>query len=293
MNKNSKLFLQTLFNKEEEICISPNKYAFKSVSQDVISDNFLIESQSSNRELKEISENDILLVSINPIKGDRGDRNVTAFRTFLVEIDEGDLYQQKKYIEDLKMPYSVCIFSGNKSLHYGITLSEDLPSEDMWRDINEWILAVVSKADQQTKNPSRGIRFPDNIRKDGKGLRQQLIDIKQRVDLELLFDWLDFWPELNPRLKKAISKKNIIPADAGRGIPWWIMEKLKDGVGSKGNRNTEWFKVAASLAQKGYDEEGITDALRFFFLPDYDFTFKEWGDIIKSAVKRVERGYFH
>ena len=292
MKKTSDLFFKALFNEGEQVCVSPNKYAFSSISQDLISNEFSIESQNKDRAIYTISEDDILLVAMNPIKGDRSDRNVTSLRTFLVEIDGEDVYEQKKYIESLGMPYTICVFSGNKSLHYGITLSEDIHSEEMWRDINEWILAIVSKADQQTKNPSRSIRFPGNQRKDGKALQQQLIDIKDRVDLDILFDWLDQWPDKNPRLKKAANRRKVnIPAGTSVGIPAYIVTKLNEGVGRQGSRNSEWFKVVATLASKGYSEEGIMAALQFYFVPEHDFTFREWDTIIKSAVKRIERGF--
>ena len=292
MKQSSEIFFKALFNEGEEVCVSPNKYAFSSVSQDIIGDSFNVESQNKDREIYTISEDDILLVAMNPIKGDRSDRNVTALRTFLIEIDDEDLYSQKKYIEELGMPYTICIFSGNKSLHYGITLSEDLPSESMWRDINDWILAIVSKADQQTKNPSRSIRFPDNTRTDGKKLKQQLVSVKERVDLDVLFDWLGNWEDKNPRIKKSKARARVsVPVDGGAGLPQWLIDRLNEGVGRKGSRNSEWFKVVAALAQKGYDEQGIIEALKFYFIPEHDFTFKEWNAIITSAIKRVERGF--
>lgn len=292
MKQTSDIFLKALFNDGEQICVSPNKYAFSSIPQDVICESFSLESQNKDREIYTVSEDDLLLVAMNPIKGDRSDRNCTALRTFLIEIDDDDIYDQKKYIEELKMPYTVCVFSGNKSLHYGITLSEDLPSEDMWRDVNEWILNIVTRADQQTKNPSRSIRFPGNKRTDGKQLVQQLLDIKSRVDLDVLFDWLDQWPDKNPRIKKARARaKMAIPEGNSTDLPSWMINNLNEGVGRKGSRNNEWFKIIATLAGRGYSEEGIMAALQFYFVPEHDFGLKEWGVIVKSAVKRAERGY--
>jgi aryl-alcohol dehydrogenase-like predicted oxidoreductase len=85
-----KQFLDLLFENGEEICISPSKYAFASVPKESLSSDMSLVSQSVNRDIFYISEDDINLVSINPIKGDRLDSNVTAYRSFLVELDDGD-----------------------------------------------------------------------------------------------------------------------------------------------------------------------------------------------------------
>lgn len=292
MKETSEKFLKILFNEGEEICVSPNKFAFSSISQDKIGESFEIVSQNKDRTIQTISEDEILLVAMNPIKGDRADRNCTALRTFLIEIDDGELYEQKQYIESLGLPKSICIFSGNKSLHFGITLSEDLPNEEFWRDINKWILNIVEKADQQTLNPSRSIRFPGNKRNDGKGLQQQLIEVGERIDLDMLFEWLGQYPDKNPRIKKAQARAKMrIPSTGSEGFPFWIVDKLKEGVGRKGNRNSEWFKLIISLVSKGYSGDLIRTDLQGYFMPEHDFGFREWNMIIDSAVKRAERGF--
>lgn len=290
MKETSKIFLEKLFNPDEEICISANKYANVSIPQYLLNEEvFQIESQDKDRTIRNMREDDIELVSINPIKGDRNDENVTAFRSFLVEIDGDDVYEQKQYIESLKMPYTVCVFSGNKSLHYGIVLKEELPDAELWRVVNEWILAIVTKADQQTKNPSRSIRFPGNVRKSGKKLPQVLIDVKDRVEQDVLFDWLNQYPDRNPALKKMIERKPMGDMEY-EGIPIWMVDKLSEGVGSVGNRNKEWFCLAIELAKKGANEETIIQALGPFFTPEHDFPLKEWHNTIKSAVKIAQRG---
>ena len=119
MKELSRQFLSTLFMPGEEVCFSPDKYARKSVPWESLGPEMVLESQGEKVKEKyrytKVSEDDIILVAINPIKGEKEDANVTAFRTFLVEIDDGDIYEQKQYIDVLKMPYSVCVFSGNKS----------------------------------------------------------------------------------------------------------------------------------------------------------------------------------
>ena len=292
MKETTSQFLNLFFNPGEEACISPNQFGFKSIPIDRIDGQMALETQGKYEEIKDVYEDEINLCAINPIKGERNDLNVTAFRSFLVEIDFGDVYEQKQYIDALKMPYSICVFSGNKSLHYGIVLNEDLTTEELWRDIAEWILAVVDKADKLTKNPSRSIRFPGNQRNDGKQLMQSLVDIRGRVDLDILLDWLDQWPDKNPRIKKVLNRKANTPIELSTGIPKWICEKLEEGVHTMGNRNNQWFMMVQELAKRGQSEQAIIEGLGPFFIPEHDFTLREWHTIIKSAVKRVERGMY-
>jgi hypothetical protein len=230
-----------------------------------------------------------LLVSINPISGDRNDSNTMAFRSFLVEIDKGDLWEQKEYIEKLGMPHSVCVFSGNKSLHFGIVLKESLPDVSIWRIVNEWILSIVTEADQQTKNPSRSIRFPDNLRNDGKKLQQKLISIGNRIDQETLFAWLNQFPEANPKYRNIVTREPLGDIEYN-GIPGWMADKLNEGVGQVGSRNLEWFLMSINLANRGADEQAIIEALGPFFIPAHDFTLREWQNCIKSAIKVSQRG---
>lgn len=281
------LFLDLFFNPEEEVCVSPNKFGYYSVSQkEILSEKFSIISCGENAYVNEITYKDINLCSINPVKGARRDENVTAHRSFMIELDSGGLAEQKTYIEALEMPYSICVFSGNKSLHYGIVLSEDLPPS-VWRNTAEWILNIVNKADQQTKNPTRSIRFPDNQRKDGKQLVQSLVEIKHRISPENLFGWLSRWPDLNPALKKRNKKTRAVLSD-GIIIPDWILSKIEKGF-DEGGRNKGWFNIALNLAKLGWEEERIVEVLSNHFIEDRDFKEKEWLMAIKSGCKYLER----
>jgi hypothetical protein len=292
MKDSSKIFLDKLFNPGEEICVSPNEYAYKSIPLDSFGGKMILESQGKYERKFEVDEEEIVLCAINPIKGEKNDANCMALRTFLIECDDGDIYDQKKYIESLNMPFTVCVFSGNKSLHYGIVLNEELTTIELWRDINEWILAIVSKADQQNKNPTKSIRFPGNKRTDGKGLVQSLVELRERVDLDVLLDWLDRKPELNPRLNRPKRRPLGDMEVADTSIPKWMAEKLSEGVGQMGSRNKEWFMMAMEMAKRGNSEEEIVRGLGPHFTPEHDFTLREWHTTIKSAIKRVERGMY-
>lgn len=286
MKETSVEFLKLLFNEGEQICVSDCKGGYHSISQD-LDKNIVLVSPKEEKEPRAIKEDDINLIAINPIQGWRRDENVTAFRTFLVEVDDGSLPQQLNYIKDMGMPYSACVFSGNKSLHFAITLDQDLPTYDLYYDVAEWILNIMDKADRVTKNPSRSIRFPNNRRKDGKKLLQALVEIKGRVKYTELAKWLQKYPQHNPAEKRKY-KKHTTTKTIG-GIPAWVLIKLREGIDESKGRNNEWFSIAMELAKVGYTDEEMIESFSQFFIPERDFSQREWETIMKSAYKRYLR----
>lgn len=288
MRKCTQKILNLFFNEGEHICISHNDYGYHSVSQTSLKGAIEQISPSDKVGIEYINETDIVLMSLNPVNGFRKDENVTAYRSFLVELDDGDLADQMKYIEDSGLPYSMCVFSGNKSLHFGITLKEDIPEEYMWRDIAEWILSILDKADPMTKNPTRSIRFPNNMRKNGKKLQQKLLKFKGRVDNGKLASWLQKYPELNPAMIRKNAPKPVVKTV--NGIPMWVINKLVEGVEDEGKgRNTAWFMIAMELAKTGLSAEEMIAYTEQYFSPERDFGTYEWENIMKHAHKRAQR----
>lgn len=279
--------IDLFFNKGETICVSHNDYGYHSIPIDSLSGAIEQVSPREDREPEYINEEDICLMSINPINGFRRDENVTAFRSFMVEIDDGPLADQKKYIDESGLPYSICVFSGNKSLHFGIVLDQDIPSEQIWRDIAEWILNILSKADPMTKNPTRSIRFPNNVRPNGKKQLQKLIEFNGRVKYTELAKWLRKYPHKNPaEIRKKEKPKTIRTIN---GIPEWVLDKLQNGIDESRGRNNEWFSIAMELAKAGYDDETMINYCEEFFTPERDFPLSEWKTIMKHAYKRFLR----
>lgn len=286
MKESSMEFLKLLFNEGEQICVSDCKGGYHSISQDLDKEIVLV-SPKEDKMPRTIKEDDINLIAINPINGWRRDDNVTAFRTFLVEVDDGELPEQLAYIKNMKMPFSACVFSGNKSLHFAITLDQDLPTYELYYDVAEWILNIMNKADPMTKNPSRSIRFPNNKRKDGRKLTQALVEMNGRVKYTDLAKWLQQYPEHNPaeirKHKKVTSTKNI------GGIPAWVLLKLREGIDESRGRNNEWFSIAMELAKAGYTDDQMVEYTQEFFTPERDFGQREWETIMRSAYKRYLR----
>ncbi len=278
MTKDQKAFTEVLFDYGEEVYASPDKYSSK---WDEEKQEWIIYRPSV---LMEEIPDDTNLVGLNPIKGlKRNDESVTAFRSFLVEIDNLPLKQQKELIEKSGLPYSVCVFSGGKSLHFGITLDEDLPSLEVYRFYSEWILNSIPEADGSTKNPSRGIRYPDVTRWD-KGKKQRLVEVKGRISLNKLKQYLSKHQDKVPKPQtysdtEYKEKNKTALAD-------WVVFGFKEGFDFSIGRNNRWFAIGVEFAKCGYSFDSMVSALERVFVEEKSFERKEWLAALKS-------GYFH
>ena len=264
MKETTKKFLDLFFNPDEEICFSANKYAYPSEAQE------------------NLNEDNTVLVAINPIKGQRNDDNVTAYRTFMVECDNESLEDQWKYINNTGFPYSYCCFSGNKSLHFALVLDYDIPSLHIYKHTYQWILNILSKADQNTKNPSRSIRFPGVTRSD-TGKQQRLLYMGERIKLDKLSDWLNKHVDKQPKPIIRNQQKSSVPNF--NGIKPWVIRDLMQGVHNmEGSRNQRWMSIGCEFALNGYDLDATISYLERFFEEQSDFKEREWLAAIKSGL---------
>lgn len=150
----------------------------------------------------------------------RADINVEAFRSFLFEMDSTPLYEQIKFIENTKLPYSAVVYSGGKSCHILLTLATPLnlpPHEQdsiaqykaIWRRIREFIdkeaaiLGITRSAnamsfvDSSCQNPSRFSRMPGILRKS-TGKQQELLKISERISEKVFNSFLENCPKVLP-----------------------------------------------------------------------------------------------
>lgn len=297
MHEQGKRLLNLMFRPGERVCVSHNKYGYHSIplSEVLEKDKVTLvptEDSCAKRNLEWIPENydypktdQLLMVALNPIKTWREDQNCTAFRNFLVELDHGPLAQQLDYAKRIGLPYSACIFSGNKSLHFLISLDTDLPSENVWRLFSEWILNIANAADPDTKNPSRSIRLPGAEREPGKW--QKMVEFKGSTKLMDLRNWLAERPDAKPK----IAEKREISGDMDFSrVKPWVSLRLKEGLDPTQGRNKQWFAIACEFALAGYDEDDTLDKLSVFFTPDRSFKEREWKTTVKSAFKYIYSG---
>lgn len=289
MHDSAKQIFNLMFRPNETVCVSFNKYGYHSIPvvNAMNGPVVLVPTEESARKrdmsvedaIERVGTDKITMCSLNPIKGFREDINCTAYRSFLIEMDYGPLPEQIAYVKKLGMPYSAAIFSGNKSIHFLITLDTDLPSEKVYRVFSEWILGVVTLADQNTKNPSRSIRIPGAYREPGK--KQILVEFKGAVKIGQLVEWLNKHPEAKPKEKKV---NTVSQTPDFQRIKPWVCKVLMDGI-MPPNRNKQWFTVGVEFALAGYSEDDTIDILRAYYSPDNDFKEREWETTIKSAFK--------
>jgi hypothetical protein len=290
ISESGRKLLKLLFNEGEHICVSHDGYGYHSIPLESLEYATLELKAPPDSKLKDtaICTSEIKLVAINPVSGLRRDENCTAYRTFMIEMDDRDLKSQMRYVKDKGMPYSACVYSGGKSLHFAITVDRDFPNYKMYYYYACWILKVMSSADQNTKNPTRSIRMAGAKRETGK--EQRLIEIKGRVSVDDLNTWLSKFDSLRP---EGFSNKNEDVDSANvnligsKHIPAWVFNALKNGVNesAKFGRNVQWFKIALALGKAGYDEDKAIVLLDRYFEPEYDFKRQEWLSTVRSGVR--------
>ncbi len=190
---NSKQFYECLFDKEELTVHGDNKFATKP-------------TQAISNGIKELKP----FFVINPIKPGytRSIDGVKHFRNFMFEIDEDmdknpvPLEKQQEIIQAAQFPWSTCVYSGGKSLHWILSLEE--PVEDaseyrMWWKMMEAILNKTAKElgynlkfDPNVKDPSRFSRAAGSVRMDvNPKAIQELRGVSGRKSQHLVMQWFD------------------------------------------------------------------------------------------------------
>lgn len=288
MHETGVKLLNLMFKEGETICISPNKYGYHStpLANAIGSEISLLNTKFRDGKppeecVEKFPTDELRLVALNPIQGWCDDASCYAWRNFLIEMDYGPLPEQLAYIKKLGMPYSAVVFSGGKSLHFLISVAEDFKDEKTYRKVAEWVLAIVTLADQNTKNPSRRIRIPGPKRDNSK---QALVEFKGKVPNAILGEWLQKYSHLMPkeREKRQISGDRRFPK-----MKPWMAKALKGEFPTDKGRNKTWFSIACEFVLAGFSEDDTIDILQDYFQPDRDFKEREWKTTIKSAFKYI------
>lgn len=286
MRNETKQLLELLFNPGEEIYATPDKFA------SVKNDDGTWKLYRPSIKQENIDDINTRFLTINPLSGDtRNDRNVTAFRSFLFEMDNIPVLDQRKFVRDLNIPFSVCVFSGGKSLHYVLTLDEDIPNIAVYRFYYEWFLKTIPHADQTTKNPSRGMRFPGVIRPD-TGKKQTLVEIRERVPIAKFIDYLNRFDGMQPKIQEQIPREHI-PFEDAEMMADWCKVGLANGFEFNNGRNIGWFSVGYEFAKCGYDIDTTLGILESRYNEESDFRKEEWLQAVKKGHRqaREKLGY--
>jgi len=258
-------FYKCLFNEDEAICLSTNP---RGVSVYPISD------------LEVGNLTGYTFLSINPLLANedrnptesyhgakiprRADHNVSSYRNILIEMDKMPLEEQRIYMDSIRLPYSTCTFSGNKSYHFIISLKTPVESRKEYNRLVARVYKAVGadKVDQACKNPSRFTRVPGHLRRDTDTI-QGLIEIANRIPQENLENWLlsrgvppiidSDWEDIT--YKRAGVKRDISSLSGATRI------FLRSGKELTSGWNIALFKASADLCRNGWDEQGAREML--------------------------------
>lgn len=272
--------LPILFNPNEQVYASPDRYA--SV-WDADKNDWRVYRPSI--EQSEVVASRTQLLSLNPITGPtRKDEYVTAFRSFLVEMDDIPVRDQWKTAQEIGLPFTLAIFSGNKSIHFVITLDHDLPDINVYKHYAKWLVNAIPHADRNTTNPSRSLRFPGFIRKE-TGKEQKLIEVRRRITHDELVRFLNKYPDAQP--KKRETPLDVAPiANNIKGLDTWVKVGLKNKhFDFKNGRNSGWFGVGFDFGKNAINYDSSLKAARTCFIEESDFPVQEFEAAFKGGYE--------
>lgn len=221
---NREKFLKTLFDPGQQTCYSKDAYGVL---------------------LKPSPEDGDVYFSINAMHTSRADANVVCYRNFLLELDSVPLAQQIELVTS-RLPVTAITFSGGKSYHFILSLTEPVQTETDYRRIIRGLMEAVPEADRSTKNPSRLSRLPNAVRPD-TGLLQELVYLGNRIPLAEL-------PKASPYHEPKELPKDIVYVTAQ------LNEVLYQGVdnyiaGHFSGRNQFFYWLGRRLSELGKNKD--------------------------------------
>ncbi len=212
---------------------------------------------------------------INPItKGKtRSIKGVQHFRNFMFEIDNDEsgntvpLQKQKEIITEAGLPWTTCVYSGGKSLHWIVSLATPLNDAIEYRIWWKMMVSILNKTanklgydlvfDNNVKDPSRFSRCPNTIRSNGK--KQELISVRERRTEHEILKWFSdnniTFEEFTPKPSKFdISEVNENANDEER-FEYITKVLMRNQEYVKGNMNAWQFTFARLCRRTGMAED--------------------------------------
>ena len=146
-------------------------------------------------------------IRFNPLDGKGAkNENVTEFRYALVECDDMALSEQRRIIEEMRLPVACLVYSGKKSVHAIVHV--DAKDRAEYRGRVEYIYAACQRAglsvDIQNKNPSRLSRMPGVMR---GGRMQELLAVN--IGLPSFLQWQEYIEAVNDDLPDEESLLSV------------------------------------------------------------------------------------
>lgn len=164
----------------------------------------------------------------------RADANVVSMRNFLLELDKGTLEEQRTLVT-ARLPVSAITYSGNKSLHFIVSLQEPLMDLHSYRVMAQRLLKAVPEADPTCKNPSRLSRLPFAVNPE-TGKTQTLLYLGARLSYNQLDEIL---PKLEDRKFKTLTESEA--REYVSPILVWASQKPEEVMAEHGIRGRNAF----------------------------------------------------
>ena len=168
-------------------------------------------------------------VCINALDGEyTKNENVVTYRHALVESDDMPTWEFASIIDQLNLPVTAMVDSGNKSLHALVRV--DAANAKQYRERVDELYAVCKKngiiIDEANKNPSRLSRLPGVMR--GKR-RQALVSLRRGA--ESWDAWREWYAEATDELPDVDNLADVF----AQGVPD-LAPALIDGVLRQGHK---------------------------------------------------------
>lgn len=146
-------------------------------------------------------------IRFNPLDGNGvKDQNITDYRFALVECDNMELSEQRRIIENLKLPVACLVYSGKKSIHAIIHV--DASNKDEYRKRVEYVYKYCQNAglqvDTQNRNPSRLSRMPGVMR----GENEQTL-LATNIGFKNFNEWEEYIESINDNLPDEESLEKV------------------------------------------------------------------------------------
>lgn len=273
-------FLGVLYNDDETACFAEDKYGTNCYPKSKFDPKYH------------------QFITLNPCSGGRGNEFVTAYRNFLVEIDsEGmSLEDQYEFFKSIQMPYSAITFSGNKSLHYVISLDRPLLAIETYKQVGDKLARAIGHPGLDVgviKRPATFTRAPMGVRKSN-GRIQKICEVFDRVNRDDFNVWLskrlpgELLDLIHKKKKKFVQKENYrtIGDPSIFRIRRTELNWLIEGDFPKGERSDRWYRVACQASDAGYSYDEAIVTLEKYFYEDSDFLYREWEGIIRGVFDK-------
>lgn len=133
---------------------------------------------------------DLSWICLNPFRPgttEKSKKYIANRNCITIEYDNKSLSEQLELMK--RVPHTVIVYSGNKSLHCHIRFTRPLTNDENAK-LDEYMLALFGDSDHSTWKTNQYVRMPFGINYD-TGKNQDVISVQKRVDPSALFSWLE------------------------------------------------------------------------------------------------------